>query len=162
MPVEPLNEQQIAFLERKLNWCRFLGMERPPKRDSIILSMQVSDLGREVSSQEVGRWFSNRAKDASGKPRQSKKTPAQLAALSASFEVDCTPSVEEQIRLIQETGLTRRQIVAWFSYQRKKLDDSGIYVERAVDQDMFTLGSHARQAAEEWREYRRAGGQGAD
>ncbi len=142
--------------------------------------MQVSDLGREVSSQEVGRyvfllipgpaihistyprWFSNHAKDASGKPRQSKKTPAQLAALSASFEVDCTPSVEEQIRLIQETGLTRRQIVAWFSYQRRKLDESGVYVERAADQDMFTLGSYARQAAEQWKEYRRAGGQGAD
>ncbi|KAK0459140.1 uncharacterized protein EV420DRAFT_1747521 [Desarmillaria tabescens] len=163
MPAEPLNERQVAFLERQLNWCRMLGMERPPKRDSIMISMQVSDLGRVVSSQEVGRWFSNRAKDASGKPRQSKKTPAQLAALRASFAVDCTPSVEEQIRLIEETGLTRRQIVAWFSYQRRKLEDEyGTYQECPADQETFTLGSHAHQAAAQWREYRAAGGQGAD
>lgn len=37
--------------------------------------------------------------------------------------MDCTPSVQEQIRLIEETGLTRRQIVGWFNYQRKKLED---------------------------------------
>ncbi len=29
MPAEPLNEQQVTFLERKLNWYRLLGMRVP-------------------------------------------------------------------------------------------------------------------------------------
>ncbi len=111
------------------------------------------------------RWFSNRVKDERGEPRQTKKTPEQLAALEASFEMDCTPSVQEQIRLIEETGLTRRQIVAWFGYQRKRLEDEpGVYVERYYpsEQEQRAMTPHAHQAAAQWREYRRAGGKGAD
>ncbi|SJK97985.1 uncharacterized protein ARMOST_01241 [Armillaria ostoyae] len=154
MPPELLNDQQIEFLENELNTWRRLGMSRPPKKQSLMASLHVSKLGREVSSQEVGRWFSNRIKDERGEPRQTKKTPEQIAALEASFEMDCTPSVQEQIRLIEETGLTRRQIVAWFDYQRKKLEDEpGVYVERYYpsEQERRAMTTHAHQAAAQWR-----------
>ncbi|KAK0486266.1 hypothetical protein IW261DRAFT_1454654 [Armillaria novae-zelandiae] len=160
MPAEPLNEQQIEFLENELNEWRRLGILQ-----SLRASIRVSELGREVSSQEVGRWFSNRIKDERGEPRQTKKTPEQIAALEASFEMDCTPSVQEQIRLIEETGLTRRQIVAWFVYQRKKLEDEPwAYVERYYpsEQEQRVMTAHAHQAAAQWKIYRRAGGKGAD
>lgn len=55
MPAEPLSEQQIEFLENELNEWRRLGMSRPPKTQSLTASIRVSKLGREVSSQEVGR-----------------------------------------------------------------------------------------------------------
>ncbi|KAK0212411.1 hypothetical protein DFS33DRAFT_1269212 [Desarmillaria ectypa] len=47
--------------------------------------------------------------------------------------------------------------------QQKKLEVvPGVYVERCfLHQEMFTLGFHAHQAAPQWREYRKAGGQGA-
>ncbi|KAK0459139.1 uncharacterized protein EV420DRAFT_1538535 [Desarmillaria tabescens] len=165
MPAEPLNDQQTEYLESQLTLWRRLGMDRPPKRQSLIVSIRVSELGREVSSQEVGRWFSNRVKDDRGQPRQTKKTPEQLAVLEASFEMDCTPSVQEQIWLIQETGLTRRQIVSWFDYQRKKLEDEpGVYVERyyPTDEEVKDMAARANQAAAQWREYRKAGGKGAE
>ncbi|KAK0454503.1 hypothetical protein EV421DRAFT_1896422 [Armillaria borealis] len=139
MPAEPLNDQQIEFLENELNSWRHLGMSRPPKKQSLMASLHVSKLGREVSSQEVRQWFSNCVKDEHGEPHQTKKTPEQIAVLEASFEMDCMPS-----------------IVTWFDYQRKKLEDEpGVYVERYYpsEQEWRAMTTHAHQAAAQWREY---------
>ncbi len=110
------------------------------------------------------RWFSNRIKDERGEPRQTKKTPEQIAALEASFEMDCTSSVQEQIRLIEETGLTHRQIVAWFDCQRKKLEDEpGVCREvlsfragaEGYDHPCSPGGGAVERVSKSWREGRR-------
>ncbi|KAK0241295.1 hypothetical protein EDD85DRAFT_394963 [Armillaria nabsnona] len=82
MPAELLNDQQIEFLENELNSWRRLGTSRLPKKQNLMASLRVSKLGR---------WFPNRIKDERSEPRQTKKTPDQIAALEASFEMDCTP-----------------------------------------------------------------------
>ncbi|KZW03912.1 hypothetical protein EXIGLDRAFT_8361 [Exidia glandulosa HHB12029] len=85
-----------------------------------MISLIVSDLGPEVTSQNVGSWFAKRAKREAGQPRMTRKTPEQLAILDESFARYAYPGNEELIRLIRTTLLSKRQIDAWFCHQRKK------------------------------------------
>ncbi|KAJ6619936.1 hypothetical protein B0H10DRAFT_2024136 [Mycena sp. CBHHK59/15] len=157
MPRCPFNEAQIQLLENELNWYRHYGMgDRPPRKQSIILAIQASELGPEVTSQEVGRWYADRVKRDKGEPRAAQKTPEQLALLEASFFIDEYPTVEEKIRLVCETGLRKKQIDAWFSYRRKKLGETpGVYLTEYEEdeEERMAKALHARKA---WTQFRRA------
>ncbi|KAJ6619928.1 hypothetical protein B0H10DRAFT_1130266 [Mycena sp. CBHHK59/15] len=151
----PFNEAQLEFLEDQLSRCKRYGKgDRPPRRQSLMIALQASDLGPEVTSQEVGKWFANRVKQDKGQPRASQKTPEQLALLEASFLEDELPEVEEKIRLVCATGLTSKQVDAWFCYRRKKLGEApDVYtVEFEDDGERTAKMLHAKKA---WRQFRR-------
>nr|UHA57739.1 HD protein 5 [Auricularia cornea] len=76
-----------------------------------------------VDSQTVGRWFGQRAKREAGLPHQQSKTPAQSAMLEESFTADPYPDSTERMRLVRGTLLSKSQVDAWFSVQRKKRTD---------------------------------------
>ncbi|EJD53882.1 hypothetical protein AURDEDRAFT_157131 [Auricularia subglabra TFB-10046 SS5] len=84
------------------------------------MSLTLERYGPFVDSQSVGRWFGQRAKREAGLPRQQSKTPAQLAMLEESFSEDPYPDSTERMRLVRGTLLSKSQVDAWFSAQRKR------------------------------------------
>ena len=60
---------------------------------------------------QIGRWFANRAAREDGRPRGTRKTPEQVAELEESFQLfHAYPTVDERIRLVQVTGLAKKQV----------------------------------------------------
>lgn len=107
-----LNDAQVELLESEFQSYRRFGMyvaprkglgriptdcggadrARPPSNMSATICFKVSRLGSVfITSQEVGRWFGNRAKQEDGVPRATAKTPEQLAMLEESFASDPYP-----------------------------------------------------------------------
>nr|UHA57738.1 HD protein 4 [Auricularia cornea] len=130
------NDAQLAKMEDEFQWARQSGELRPPRYRMLSIAGQVSDLGPEVSSQLVGKWFANRSKDEDGKPRLQWKTPEQVAILEESFANDPYPDDEEVLRLIRTTLLSKKQVTSWFCTQRKKNPE---IIEERYRQDQLIL-----------------------
>ncbi|EJD53885.1 hypothetical protein AURDEDRAFT_157134 [Auricularia subglabra TFB-10046 SS5] len=118
--MDALNDEQIEILETEYRVSRNLGELRVPVRRSSSAAVRAGDVGPLVTSQFVGRWFANRARDDAGRPRLQRKTPEQLAVLEESFINDPYPDSEELTRIIRVTLLSKRQVTAWFCTERKK------------------------------------------
>lgn len=95
----------------------------------------------------IGRWFANRAAQEEGRPRATRKTPEQLADLEDSFQLHrAYPSVDERIRLVQLTGLTksqvRRQLVGRHAQMRRWTRGSSRNGRGARPSSRRTDGTH--------------------
>ncbi|KAF9044741.1 hypothetical protein BDZ89DRAFT_1058838 [Hymenopellis radicata] len=158
---EPFTEAQIAYLEREMETAQFFGQgQRPRKSRSCMTAIILSEMGREVTSQEVGRWYSARLKALAGEPRLKHKTPEQLAILEASFYEEIYPDVPETIRVMEITGLKRSQVAAWFCRQRKKLEeeDPDLFYSYTDNTGGLSPQEVALRAKAQWSEYKRSGG----
>ncbi|KAI0008647.1 hypothetical protein F4779DRAFT_426222 [Xylariaceae sp. FL0662B] len=143
----PFNEAQLAILEDY--WRLRRDAPRPPKRLSICAAMSCSEVGPEVTSQAVGRYFSNRAARERGQPRARAPTRKQLRLLEEAFDEDAYPYTGTIILLTYQTGLQPKQVKSWFDNRRRRLARKGEYMfSMNFDQDPAL-------AATMWRDYQK-------
>ncbi|KAI1079651.1 hypothetical protein F5B20DRAFT_581110 [Whalleya microplaca] len=140
-------EAQLGILEQY--WNRRQGAPRPPQHLSLYAAIDCSDVGPPVTSQDVGRYFSNRVAQERGRPRARAPTPAQLRLLKEEFLYDPYPDTATTIILTWQTGLRGTQVKSWFEYRRRKFIRAGKLLFSLNDeQDPGT-------AASMWRQYRK-------
>ncbi|CAJ2504311.1 Uu.00g117050.m01.CDS01 [Anthostomella pinea] len=161
----PFTDAQMEILER--TWTYFVlifNQPRPMKQHSAIVAMHCSDVGSEVTSQQVGRFFAERAADIVGRPRAQAKSPRQLRLLEDSFNADAYPTTAELIILTHQMGLKPAQVKVWFVNKRRRIDRCGgrlftrrhrvgVFARRLTDNLV-----NAPQAARMWRQYEADGG----
>ncbi|XXH05812.1 hypothetical protein Hte_012250 [Hypoxylon texense] len=145
--VRRFNEAQMAILEQF--WQSRLDAPRPPKRLSIPAALSCCEVGPPVTSQDVGRYFSNRAARESGQPRARPLTTMQRELLEGSFEHDAFPYTGTIIVLTYQTKLRPKQVKQWFDNRRKKHRCYGLplVTNNLVEQD-------AAAAARMWRAFK--------
>ncbi|CAG8949197.1 hypothetical protein HYFRA_00004820 [Hymenoscyphus fraxineus] len=138
---------QMEILEWE--WQHRDGDDRPEKKRSISAAVEMSMVGPRVTSQAVGKYFSNRAAAESGRSRTQAKTPEQLEVLRSSWEDDPFPLTGERILLVHETGLQKAQVDSWFQAERKKAEKNG--------EDLWSRNrdNDPNAAAKMWRAYKR-------
>ncbi|KAI0109439.1 hypothetical protein F4776DRAFT_400689 [Hypoxylon sp. NC0597] len=140
------NEAQLAILEEY--WRMRFDEPRPPKSRCIYAALRCCNVGPKVTSQDIGRYFSNRAARETGQPRARPLTPAQLGLLEESWCSDPYPYVGTIIVLTYQTKLQPKQVKRWFDNQRKKYRNNGLFLStrNVAQQDPAC-------AARMWRAY---------
>lgn len=160
---KPNTAQQLVLDDLWSLCC--LSLSPRPKNLCSYATVQCMLVGPFISSQEIGRYFANRAARGtktlflapkviallthyieSGKPRANRKTPQQLEMLHKSFKETPYPQAMVSIVLVYETGLSAGQIKKWFQNERCK---------RGVTGGWKGAGKDVHVAARWWREYRR-------
>ncbi|KAI1763725.1 hypothetical protein GGR53DRAFT_353894 [Hypoxylon sp. FL1150] len=147
--VRSFNEAQLAILE--WYWQNFRYDEaRPSKQLSIPIALNCCEVGPLVTSQDVGRYFANRAARESGQPRATPLTDRQREILEDSFDDDPFPYTGTTIVLTYQTKLRPKQVRQWFDNRRKKYRNEGLplITRNSAEQDMTA-------AARMWRAYKR-------
>jgi hypothetical protein len=129
IPSFSMPDEALCYLEDE-----FLSHPISDKLQRLVLSMRSGQ-----KSAIVGRWWSARLKlaeamaleevqadesDSSIEPivikTSLKKTPEQLKELEEVYDDTLYPDVEQVNELVELTGLTYKQIKAWFGNRRKK------------------------------------------
>jgi len=143
-----LSESQVLFLEEKFNWYVESGIDPSlcSKQQRIDYAFQMASpmQPKQEEIKFIGRWWSARTRCESGEKLEgSRKTQEQIEMLEAVLFGDIEqgngpyPNSDALSLLVQNTGLSRKQVQTWFQYRRKKLIEAGTLV---VIDEYQTLG----------------------